>query len=248
MVMSVLPLLWHSLKFLKLLLPFIIAHVLHVFNHSITCSVFLIMWKSVIVRPVAEIASPSCPSNFRQITIVSALSKGFERFINGQVLAHVDHSGLLAEFQSGFKCDHSTTTALVRDIEDLRFSMSEERVTVLVLMDFSKAFDCVDYHLFLHKLVLSFDFHGSARDMVSTFLNGRSMFVEGRSEGPRYLYSDLCRARSSRTANFIFPNVCPRGSVLVSSIRLWNGVPLVIKESRSVAIFQGAVLARLKTV
>jgi hypothetical protein len=62
-------------------------------------------------------------------------------------------------------------------------------------------------------------------DMVSTFLNGRSMFVEGRSERPRYLYSDLC---SSRTANFIFPNVCPRGSVLVTGIRLWSGVPLPI--------------------
>jgi hypothetical protein len=35
----------------------------------------------------------------------------------------------------------------------------------------------VDYHLFLHKLVSSFDFHGSAREMVSTFLNGRSMVV-----------------------------------------------------------------------
>jgi hypothetical protein len=69
-----------------------------------------------------------------------------------------------------------------------------------------------------------------------------------KSERPRYLYSDLCRARSTRTANFIFPNVCPRGSVLVRGIRLWNGLPLVIKESRSVAIFEGAVLARLRTV
>jgi hypothetical protein len=36
--------------------------------------------------------------------------------------------------------------------------MTEGRVTVLVLLDFSKAFDCVDYHLFLHKFVSSFDF------------------------------------------------------------------------------------------
>jgi hypothetical protein len=86
-----------SLKFLKLLLPFIIDHVLHAFNHAITCSAFSTMCKSVIVQPVAKVASPS---DFHPITIVSVLSKGFERLINGQVLAHVDRSRLLSEFQS----------------------------------------------------------------------------------------------------------------------------------------------------
>jgi hypothetical protein len=97
---------------------------------------------------------------------VSVFSIGFERLINGQVLAHVDRSGLLSEFQSGFRCGHSTTTALVRVVEDVRSSMTEGKVTVVVLLDFSKAFDCVDCRLFLHKLVSSFDFHGSARNMV----------------------------------------------------------------------------------
>jgi hypothetical protein len=48
-----------------------------------------------------------------------------------------------------------------------------------------------------------------------------------RSERPRYPYSDFCIliARSSRTVNFIFPNVCARGSVLVRGIRSWNGWP-----------------------
>jgi hypothetical protein len=130
-----------SLQFLKLLLPFIIDHVLHVINHAITCSVFPTLWKSVIVWSVAKVASPSCPSDFRSITIVSVLSERFVRLINGQVLAHVDRSGLLSEFQSGFRCGHSTTTALVRIIEDLRSSMTEERVTMLVLRNFLKSFD-----------------------------------------------------------------------------------------------------------
>jgi hypothetical protein len=117
--MSVLPLLWESRRMLLILTAFHLScycflsliHVLHVFNHAITCSVFPTMWKSVIIWPV--VASPSCPSDFRPITIVSVLSKGFERLINGQILAHahVDRSGLLSEFQSGFRCGHSTTTA-----------------------------------------------------------------------------------------------------------------------------------------
>jgi hypothetical protein len=106
--------------------------------------------------------------------------------INSQVLAHVDRSGLLSEFQSGFRCDHSTTTALVRVIEDLMSSMMEGKVTVLVLLDFSK-----DHLLFLHKLVSSFDFHGSARNIVSTFLNSRSIVVnvDGAKSSLRTLFS-----------------------------------------------------------
>jgi hypothetical protein len=84
------------------------------------------------------VAKVACPSDFRPITIVSVLSKGFERLINGQVLAHVDLSGLLSEFQSRFRCGHSSTTALVRVVEDLRSSTTEGKVTVVVLLDFSK--------------------------------------------------------------------------------------------------------------
>jgi hypothetical protein len=50
--------------------------------------------------------------------VLSVFSKGFERLINGQVLAHVDLSGFLSEFQSGIRCGYSTMTALVRFIED----------------------------------------------------------------------------------------------------------------------------------
>jgi hypothetical protein len=56
-----------------------------------------------------------------------------------------------------------------------------------------------------------------------------SFFWLIRSERPRYLYSDSCRARSSRTANFIFSKVCPRGTVLERGIHLWNRLPLVIR-------------------
>ena len=69
-----------------------------------------------------------------------------------------------------------------------------------------------------------------------------------RSGCPGYLFSDVVGARSTRTANFIFPGTYHVDSVLARGIRLWNDLPLIIKESRSVAAFGGAVYARLKTV
>jgi hypothetical protein len=52
--------------------------------------------------------------------------QGFERLINGQVLAHVDRSGLLSGFQSGLRYGHSTTTALVRVIAECGYKVLDD--------------------------------------------------------------------------------------------------------------------------
>jgi hypothetical protein len=57
------------------------------------------------------------------------------------------------------------------------------------------------------------------------------------TQRPGYLFADLIGARSARISNFIFPSVSPRASVLVRGIRLWNQLPLAIKNVRSVAAF-----------
>jgi hypothetical protein len=117
--------------------------VLHVFNHAITSSVFSSMWKVAII--------PSGPSDFRPISIVSALSKAFERIFHDQVLKHVNGHNLLSDFQSGFR--RGFQTALVKVTEDLRSAKAEEKVTVHFLLDFYKAFDLINHGLFVHKLL-----------------------------------------------------------------------------------------------
>jgi hypothetical protein len=65
------------------------------------------------------------------------------------------------------------------------------KVTVHVLLDFTKAFDLLNHGLFIHKLGSRYDFHTSAMGMVSLFLQARSMVVEvnGVNSSPRYLSS-----------------------------------------------------------
>jgi hypothetical protein len=59
------------------------------------------MWKVAIVRPVAKVGTLSGPSDFRPISVVSILSKAFERILYDQVLVHVNNRSLLSDFQSG---------------------------------------------------------------------------------------------------------------------------------------------------
>jgi hypothetical protein len=167
-----------SIKFVMLILPFISGHILHVFNHAITTSTFPALWKEAIVRPVAKVQTPTGPSDFRPISILPVFAKAFERVLHDQILAHVTEQGFLTDFQSGFRKGHSTITALVKVTEDLRVAMEKGLDSMLGLLDFSKAFDCVNHGLFIFKLRALYSFHKSAGALMASFLDGRSMSVE----------------------------------------------------------------------
>jgi hypothetical protein len=52
----------------------------------------------------------------------------------------------------GFRRHHSTTAAVLKVTEDIRLSMEDGQVMVLLLLDFSQAFDMVVHELLLCKL------------------------------------------------------------------------------------------------
>jgi hypothetical protein len=80
-----------SFKSLKLLLPLICCHVLHVFNHAKLPLYFLLCgnWLLFGKLPRLAVGTPSSPSDFRPISVVSILSKPFESILHDQLLVHV---------------------------------------------------------------------------------------------------------------------------------------------------------------
>jgi hypothetical protein len=69
-----------------------------------------------------------------------------------QMERHIRCNNLLTVFQSGFRRHHSTTAAVLKVSEDIWLSMEDGKVTVLLLLDFSQAFDMVVHELLMCKL------------------------------------------------------------------------------------------------
>ena len=66
------------------------------------------------------------------------------------------------EFQSAYRCNHSTETALLRIKHDFHKSFDSKSGTVLVLLDLKSAFDTVDHAIMLEGLHSNYAISGLA--------------------------------------------------------------------------------------
>jgi hypothetical protein len=95
-----------------------------------------------VVLPIPKIVVPLKFSDYRPINLLACLSyKVFGVFMAQQMEAHIRRNELLTVFHSGSHRRHSTRAAVLNVTEDIRLNMEDVQVTVLVLLDFSQAFD-----------------------------------------------------------------------------------------------------------
>jgi Reverse transcriptase (RNA-dependent DNA polymerase) len=94
-----------------------------------------------------------------------------------QIVLFCNDRGLLNRFQSGFCSGHSTNTAILKITDDIEMDMKNNRMSILVLLDFSKAFDTVNFKLLCKKLEKNFRFSESAIKLRESYLRGRSQCV-----------------------------------------------------------------------
>jgi Reverse transcriptase (RNA-dependent DNA polymerase) len=149
----------------------------HIFNTSISSKTFPGAWKISKIVPVAKSKDPSRLKNYRPISILPALSNALEKIMKDQIVTFCNERGLLNRLQSGFRAGHSTTTALLKITDDISKELDRNLVTILLLLDFFKAFDTVNFKLLCQKLRNFFYFSESAIEFVKSYLTGRPQCV-----------------------------------------------------------------------
>ena len=84
--------------------------------------------------------------------------------------------------QSAYRGYHSTETALLKICNDALIAADRGMVTLVVLLDYSAAFDTVDHGVMLDVLKYRFGLTESALQWHSTYLDGRSFAVVSAGE------------------------------------------------------------------
>ena len=131
-----------------------------VVNHSLLTGEFPLIFKKAIVKPLLKKTSLDLENlkNYRPVSNLSFMSKVLEKVVLSQILRHVNSNKLLSDFQSAYDPYHSTETALVKVTNHLLSARNEGKISVLVLLDLSAAFDTIDHDISLHRLHNAFGF------------------------------------------------------------------------------------------
>ena len=162
--------------FLSMIFECILPTVTHIINFSLFTGSFPDSWKLAHIVPIPKVKNPELPNQFRPISILPVLSKLLEKVVHSQVSKYVIEHNLLSPYQSGFRSGHSTSTALLKVTDDVLRNMDRQELTVLVLLDFSNAFLCVDFDILIATLG-SMKFEGPVLQWVRSYLTGRKQRV-----------------------------------------------------------------------
>jgi hypothetical protein len=170
----------------------------HVLNLSITKGVFPNCMKIAKVLPLFKSGEKTKISNYRPISILPVFSKLLERLMYNRILSFIDKHKLLYSNQFGFRVKHSTALALSVLVDKITTSFTEQKTTVGVFLDFSKAFDTVNHDILLQKLY-SYGIRGLAYDWVKSYISNRYQYV---------VFDNVCSNRELITCGV------PQGSIL----------------------------------
>lgn len=158
--------------FIKLLMPQLLPYITYLINSIITKSTFPQKWKQAKIIPILK-----ANNEFRPIAILPFLSKVLENLLSSQITAFLENEKLLTEHQSGFRKKRSCTTTLIGVVEDLRKKQDKNMISMLVLLDHSKAFDTVNHDILCSKLNKLFYFSDTACNLIASYLSNRSQCV-----------------------------------------------------------------------
>lgn len=178
-----------SILMVKSVSPYALGAITHLINKSLEKGEFPKNWKASIVLPLAKKAAPTTVQHLRPISILPAMSKILEKIVIRQILEYESNEGILPALQSGFRQNHSTSSALLNLFSDVYDAKDLGRHSSLVLIDFSQAFDSICHRMLAAKLNY-YGFSETAIDWVNSYLNGRTQVTRLWSETSEPLSKD----------------------------------------------------------
>ena len=138
------------------------------FNKCLKESCFPDCWKVSSVVPVLKnVGERSTAKYYRPVSLLSVVSKVFEKLVNNRIVDHLGKCGLFSDFQYGFRSCRSIADLLTVVSDRIARAFNRSGATRAVALDISKAFDRV-WHAGLHHKRKSYGVSGQIFGLISS--------------------------------------------------------------------------------
>ena len=166
-----------SVKLLKKLSPALINPLTLIINQSLVTGIFPNKSKIANVLPLLKKDDPTIMDNYRPISLLTAISKLFEKVVFSQHYEYFHKNNLFYNSQYGSLKNHSTKYAAMELTDKVLKDIDEKTISLAIFMDLSKAFDTLDHNILIKKLA-HYGINGTPLEWFTSYLTGCSEYVE----------------------------------------------------------------------
>jgi len=166
-----------SSKLLKYIKNEIAPTLTDVINQSITQGIFPDLLKKAKIIPLYKNNEDYLFCNYRPISILSSVSKVFEKIMFNQMFEYFSQLNIFYNGQYGFRKFHSTELATLELVDRITYAMDQNLLPINIYLDLSKAFDTLDHQILLHKLQY-YGISGTSLELIKCYLNNRTQQLQ----------------------------------------------------------------------
>lgn len=152
-----------------------------IFNFCTKHSVYPDIWKTTLTVPICKVPEPKSPKNVRPITNQCHLAKIFDKILCPRIMSFLENQNLLSSRQSGFRKQYSTQTALLDLIDHIKLNIENGKVTVIVMLDFSLAFNSIK-HIPILKFLRECNFSDESILFIYHYLFDRNFYIKNKNK------------------------------------------------------------------
>ena len=116
-------------------------------------------------------------TNYWPISVLSGFSKILERIMYNRVYNYLNDNNFFFRKQFGFRKGHSTDHALIKLTDSMYDHFNQNKYTLGVSRDISKAFDTVDHTILIDK-INSYGIKNNSFKWFSSYLSNRTQFIQ----------------------------------------------------------------------
>ena len=148
----------------------------YLYNNCMIKGIFPDVLKVGKISPIYKKGNAELLENYRPVSTLPIFGKIFEKIIYSRLYKFCISQNILHKSQFGFRKRHSTCHAINYSVEEIAKYLNNDKHTIGIFIDLSKAFDTINHNKLLRKLSF-YGIRGIPHSLISSYLSNRKQFT-----------------------------------------------------------------------